>query len=706
MWLIFCLSTLKVRMKDKIINFRYVFYPFLAFFLGITMARKLFAGSIEIVLVLVSLFAILTTFLLIKKLHKPLLVIFACFLLGNGFYFLGETSFSVKEYSSPVSVVGRISDNISDRGFYCDIVLDEVKIDGKKQANLRLTLKNAPQAVNVGDFVAFEGVVERSKPFTLGQFNSSDYRSGVRYCAEVSYSNVVFSSGYLKIDEKVRLAVKNQLYNHMSEKNAGISYAVLFGDKSGVDEATETAYQNSGIIHVLTVSGLHVGFLITLVYFLLKLCKANHLVRFIVTSIFIICYAFLCGFSPSVVRAGVMAIVLMLSKLFMRKYDSLNSLGMAGFAICLFSPLSALDLGFQMSFFCVCAIIMLEPVITRFLSKFVHKKIASLISLSISAQIGILPISAVFGASVNILSVFANLIIVPLFSIIYPFLFVISLLSTFIPYVGYLLSIADYAFIVVNALVNFFGNGSLSFKTSPFKTAIICVYFITLFGLGRFVMINPLKKFALFGMLFFVMVVAFGFYLIPQRPENSVSIIGNKTSSSVIITNKKRQTLVVGNSYLLDRFLSQRDVDYIDAYITLGFLGDQAREDLAEKGVYSFIVSENIGTDENFEILKNNIAYSFGDYNIKFISNEEELLGVNVNLGTENIFIASDAEIDYNNQYIKEISPNFIITQSGGEKSQQFISVSQYGKSDYSIARNGNMIFKLNKDHWIMRGLD
>lgn len=693
--------------KDKIINFRYVFYPFLAFFLGIAVARKLYAGALETILICVAVFSLLSTFLLIKKIYKPLIILFACFFLGNGFYFLGEMAYKEKEYSSEVSVVGRATDNIIINGYYAEIILEDVKINGESGGNIRLKLSSVSKAPIAGEMIAFESKLENAKLFTLGSFNSSDYRKNIKYYAEVPYSNVVITEGYLKIDEKIRLSVKNELYEHMSEKNVGISYAVLFGDKNDLDETTEKVYQNSGIIHILTVSGLHVGFLITLVFGFLKLCKTNKYIRFIITTIFIILYAYLCGFAPSVMRAGIMAVVLMLSKLFERRYDSLNSLGLSGFLICMFSPLSALDVGFQMSFFCVAGIIMLAKPLARFFSKFLPYKIAELVSLSMAAQIGIMPIVASFGVEVNMLSVFANLIVVPVFSLLYPFLFVVSLLSTFIPFVGHLLKLVDYVFVAINALANFFGNANISFKSSPLKTSVITIYFFGLFALGRYSMTKPLYKFVAFSVMIFMMVATSLFYKIPQKPENSISYISAYGNSSVVLINDKGQRIVVGDSYVLSRYLSMKDISYIDGFISINKMSYDSVERLSELGMQTFIGNVENQNNQNFTILENNLSYNFGDYTINYVYASGDTLGVCITFGEENIFVASKNDIDYNSSVIQKLDASLVFADGGYfNENAIFVTSSQIEGNDYNYQQHGNMKFKFNGKTWIERGID
>ena len=391
----------------------------------------------------------------------------------------------------------------------------------------------------------------------------------------------------------------------------------------------------------------------------------------------------------------------------MRKYDSLNSLGIAGFAICLFSPLTALDIGFQMSFFCVCGILILAKPLTRLLSKFIPYKIASLIALSLSAQIGILPLAASFGAVVNILSVFANLLIVPAFSFIYPFLFIVAMLSTFLPFMGYLLKIVDYLLVAVSAVAIFFGNSGLSFTTSPFKTSIISMYFITLMGIGKYVMRKSLVKFAVFSVMAFVMTLTFGLFLIPAKKENSVVIVGNNYSASVILENDSGERVVIGESYMLSRYQTAYDVKSIDYFVATEYLSNQSFENLAECGVKTFISDSKNNQNEEIMILDSDKDYSFGEYKVRFVESNGERIGVFLAFADYKIFVASKEEIDYNSVVMKEISPNFVF--ANGEKTDNdfLLVTNNYSSSaDYTIFSDGNMKLKFNGQNWLKRGID
>jgi competence protein ComEC len=502
----------------NVLNLRYFFYPFLFLLFGLSQARNILGGSIVAIVAAVVLIGGAGVFLCMKKHFKFLAVLVFTFLFGGGLYYIGSAFEKVKVYDEIVSVQGRVTDSFSESESYYSVVLDDVKIDGTSAKKISLCISKTDGNISIGDKLSFESELE-SVDYG-GKYASTFYRSGVGYKASVSESNVTISDGYLKFGEKVRLAVKNVLYSSMSESSAGISYGVLFGDKSGIDSETKDAYRDSGVIHILTVSGLHVGFLIGLVYGLLKLCKANRYVNFVLTTIFIFFYAYLCGFSPSVLRAGLMGIIFMLSKLFAKNYDFLNSLGFAGIIILLFRPLYGLDTGFLMSVACVLGIALLLPAIERGLNKFLPYKVASPLAVSLAVQVTILPFTLLMGSKLNFLTIFANLFIVPLFSVLFPLLFVIAFLCTILPFLKFLFAVIEGGFIAITFLAKVFSIAAIEVPLSVSVLQIVLLYGACLV-VSDYMMIDRTKKFFVVCCMIFVASVSS--FLPSQTASMSIS---------------------------------------------------------------------------------------------------------------------------------------------------------------------------------------
>ena len=216
-----------VQEKPKIVHFRYFFYPFLAFLFGIIVARRLYMGDIEIAIV-TSLVLIATIVIFsLRKSFIPLAVMLCFFFVGNGFYYLGSLSFNVKDYRQDVVVVGRITDDIDKNNYGYTVLLDDVVVNGENEHKINLYIQNCYQRPKPGTIITFEGRISKVKPFTLKSFNSSDYRSGARYSATVKNSDLtMLDEGFCKLDEKVRVSVKNLLQKHMSKDSAAVAYCL------------------------------------------------------------------------------------------------------------------------------------------------------------------------------------------------------------------------------------------------------------------------------------------------------------------------------------------------------------------------------------------------------------------------------------------------------------------------------------------------
>ena len=708
-------------MKNKAVNFRVIFYPFIAFLLGLIVAKRFFAGEIEVVLVTIITLGASFAYFIYHKSIKPIIIILCFFLLGNGFYFLGEKTFQVKDYQGQVSVVGRVTDDIQGGDYYTAIVLDNVSINGEKTKNLRLTVKDTYQEeLNVGDVLAFETTVERSKLYYLKEFNSKDYRAGVRYNAEIEYKDIVVKAGHENLDEIVRQDIKTLIYKNMSEENASIAYAVMFGDKSDLDGEIYTSYQQSGIIHVLTVSGLHVGFLVSLFYGLLKKCRVNNIVNLIISTLVLIFYAYLCNFSPSVVRASIMAICMMSARALHRQYDSLNALGLAGFIICIIKPLTALDIGFLMSFFCVFAIVMINPSLTKLFSIIFPEKIASLISLSTSAQLGILPFIAYMGGSINLLSFAINMLVVPMFSLLYPYLFLVCMFGSFMPFLGAMLKLVEIVFTIINKIATFFACSGLIIPLSPMGFAIVVVFFFILFLIGRYLMINPIKKLSLFSACFMSIVFSFCMYTLPINANSftSISYLNYYGSMSIVLETKSGQIAVVGENNFLERYKNKYDKDDFDIFFDFTHLSDEKVNDLSQLGISRFITCRQSSDQSNCEVVNVNTGYSIGDINFNFITSydeshqTEEVIGIVFNTDNRKIFIANDAKLSYTKyEYLlKKYSPEIVVAGNNSQLAKgDFYTCITYDDvegCEYSYQKEGNLQLYYYGNNWIKRGLD
>lgn len=701
---------------QRFINFRWIFYPFLACLFGIVVAGYLYSNSIETLIISLLLLSSLAFLLIWKKKYKIMLVLFACFFIGCGLFFIGYFTTKPTYYQGNVSVVGRVSDNFEETKYSYIAVIDEVKINGKSDKNVKVYISKGENDIKIGDTIAFESSLESVHLFTLDSFNSSNYRAGVGYTAEVSSDDIVVSNNNIKIDEKIRLAIKEKLYSNMSEESASISYAVLFGDKSGIVYEVEEAYRDSGIIHILAVSGLHISFLILLIFGFLKLLHINKYIRFLITTLIIIFYAFLCGFTPSVIRASVMGIIMMISSLLGRRYDSLNSLGFAGLVIILFSPLSAFDVGFLMSISCVCGIILLYPAFYRFFIKWCPDFVSKYFAVSFSAQVAIFPFLALFSSQFNLLFFVINLLVVSIFSILYPFLFIISMLSLILPFLSSLFIVGDYGIRFITILAQIFSTSSLKVALTPLSFGICCFFFILVFILSQVFMAKPINKFILSCFLILCLCCNYGFTSISTKFSTGVVYLNSYDEQVVILKNSSGQVLLIGKNYILTRYMNNNKVNSFDYYLAFEELSMGRLGELSDYNISHYIAREGDTSVDNILISYGDYTISAGDFVINYILNDDEdVLGACINFDQICVFVANDEENNYNNltyykNAISEYNPHLVIAGNNQDIGRfcdaTVVTSKDYAYSDFSYDLNGNLYFKLDYDSFVVRGLD
>ena len=185
----------------------------------------------------------------------------------------------------------------------------------------------------------------------------------------------------------------------MDNQAKAVAKALLLGYKNDLDHELRNAYVDSGSMHVLAVSGLHVGIISMFLMTIFSIVKNNHVVVRILKLFIILsgiwAYAILTGLSPSVLRAATMCSFVFAGLLFFRKTNIFNTLPLAAVVLLLFNPDILFTLSFQLSFSALASIIYFQPKIYALIitQNLVMDWIWKLISLSISAQVGTIGIS-------------------------------------------------------------------------------------------------------------------------------------------------------------------------------------------------------------------------------------------------------------------------------------------------------------------------
>ena len=238
----------------------------------------------------------------------------------------------------------------------------------------------------------------------------------------------------------LREKLKGIIDECFGESTAGFAKALLLGDRTGIDYATNTAFKVSGISHIIAVSGLHVSILFSLVY---VLCfKRRWLVALIGIPVTVL-FAAVAGFSPSVTRAAIMTVLMMLAMVFDRDYDGPTELAFACLVMLAANPLVITSVSFQLSVGCMAGIFLFQRRIYDWMmeklgSGFIRVKrwFASSVAVTVSAMAVTTPLVAYYFGTVSLVGVLTNLLTLWVISFVFYGIMLVCLLGAFWPGVG------------------------------------------------------------------------------------------------------------------------------------------------------------------------------------------------------------------------------------------------------------------------------
>ena len=286
----------------------------------------------------------------------------------------------------------------------------------------------------------------------------------------------------------VRKYLNRQIIKLHSAQTVSLLRGLLLADRSGIDYAVRIEFVNSGVIHVLAVSGLHTGFIILV--FLIFFGRFNIFIKSFLTIVGLIFFMVITGMPPSVFRASIMAIVFIAALLTNRSTNLFNALAIAALILLIIKPSDLFNPGFQLSFSAVFAIAAIFPLIqTKINSLNIQNKFLRYILLfcavSLSAQIGTLPFTIYYFGKLSVIALLANLIVIPVIGVIVGLAIFTLVLNALLPSVAlYYAAVNDLFTDFLFWFVGIVGNLDYSFvrirNFSIFDGIIFYVFFTAL----------------------------------------------------------------------------------------------------------------------------------------------------------------------------------------------------------------------------------
>jgi len=355
----------------------------------------------------------------LRKLKIPLqFKILIIVLLSFVYSFYFNINYKSK-YSNEKNIYGYITHYLIDGNKLSLELMGKEKVICNYYFNTIDELNSFKDEYELGDYIKLSGTLNIPSNNTI--FNNFNYKNYLRY-EQINYLFYIDSITKVKDNDKIRYKIKNMIIDKIDENiNKDYLYTFILGNSKYIDIDVMESYRSNGISHLFAISGMHVSLLSVII---LKIFDKFKFKNIIVVSILLF-YMFLTDFSPSILRAGIFFILLLLNKKLNLKIRNID-LMLILLSICLFiDPFVIYKVGFQYSYLISFSLILFNEIISS-----ANGKIKKLFVISFISFIVSIPITVNNFYQINFLSIVLNIFFVPVVSSI---IFPLTLLSFIIP---------------------------------------------------------------------------------------------------------------------------------------------------------------------------------------------------------------------------------------------------------------------------------
>ncbi|PWI30857.1 competence protein [Flavobacteriaceae bacterium LYZ1037] len=328
----------------------------------------------------------------------------------------------------------RITDPLKSNIYNDKYVVEVLKIDSIKTSGLALLnikIDSVSKPLQVDDlFIINAKFYPLLNPLNPNQFNYKAFLENKNIYSKLftDYQSLYIVSHSKQtifgFADAIRSKINQKLKNYTFTTNQlAIINALLLGQRKEISDEIYDDYKKAGAIHILAVSGLHVGIILLFLNLLFKpieLVKHGHIYKIVLIIICLWSFAIIAGLSASVSRAATMFTFVAVGMNYKRPLNTLNTLACSAFILLLIRPSFVFDVGFQLSYFAVIGIVTFYPFFYRlFKPKYwVVDKLWQALVVSVVAQFGILPISLFYFHQFPGLFLLSNVIVIPVLGII------------------------------------------------------------------------------------------------------------------------------------------------------------------------------------------------------------------------------------------------------------------------------------------------
>ncbi len=551
---------------------------------AIVLADKIFLSAwVWLVLAVSCIFAALWCWA--RNKHRALTgSVLAALLLLSGFSY----TYAVKTFppghiihyadgNTQYTIYATVDDWPTIKNHYTDIFasvdsLDNGQVRTKVMGRILIHVGSGANFVQYGDRLILTG---RLYPLKGGRNpNGFDYR---RYLNLKS----VFAVAYLPHQYNIRIdpagrgnpyhginylrkQILSAFSHNLSDSSAALASGFLIGETRDIDTGIYELFRDTGTLHLLAVSGSNVGLVVLVFLFLLRASPMKRVSRTIALLVIVVIFSFLSYNQPSVVRAAVMAGLVLVGRSFQRRIDYNNIIASAALIILLFAPVQLFDIGFQLSFATAWGLVFIMPKVSQLFKSYhrsrIYRFLVFPLLVCMVAQVVSLPLSAYYFNRLPVISFLSNLVIVPLVSIAVIGEVALLFAALVLPILGVMVgSLLNPLLLLIIKLLEFFNSVNWSihqgFSLSGFW---LLIYFVLLVIAVMALEYRSMRRYLVFAaVISMIGLVSSGLFVTHDREEITILSL----SSGYIAISHRAPAMVI----LAD--LSPKDYSYTEKIV-------------------------------------------------------------------------------------------------------------------------------------------
>jgi competence protein ComEC len=432
---------------------------------------------------------------------------------------------------------------------------------GQKEQTGRIILNiqndSLHHVLQVGNSLLIKAILTKNKPpNNPNQFDYSKYLEIKQIYAQL-YADVDEIKIGTEIEKNIwyyssklrTRIIRNLENNNFNKTELNVAIALIMGQQQDISPDIIRDYQYAGAVHILSVSGLHIGFILLFVTFILKPIpnsKRGSFIKLIIILLSLSMFGIIAGLAPSVVRSVTMFSFVAIGNHLRRSVNIYHTLLVSVLLILLVEPSFLFDVGFQLSYIALFFIIWLQPLLSSIWKpKYkVSKYIWDILTVSFAAQIGTLPLSIYYFHQFPGLFFITNLIIIPLLSIIMILGVLAMLLAAFNMIPVFLSQLLEWSIYYLNKIINAIASlEQFIIQDIPLHFYLLLSGYLLLFTVILWFKKPNFTKLAL--VLIAILILQFSYFKIQWKIQTEQELVVFNSKKSTLIAERKGENILV-----------------------------------------------------------------------------------------------------------------------------------------------------------------